>query len=263
MCASSNSVIPTGRPSPHAWNRSISICTAYSAPGQRYRCDMAGSTCSALEFRTWMDLDRHHAVRRRCWSPLRCQEARKPHRKVRRWSDSCWWHHPRVGDSRFEHAVILMVRHDKTGALGIVVNRPIEEIPLAKLLQALGQDGSGVTGQARIFAGGPVEPQIGFILHTTDYHRAGTIRRRSRGNVPRPPDLCAISATIRARGQKPHCLRLCGFGARSTGRRTEPGCLEDSRWMATPGSSSTRTGTSSGTMPRHARTVPLWRPAKH
>jgi putative transcriptional regulator len=82
---------------------------------------------------------------------------------------------PEMGDSRFEHAVILMVRHDKTGALGIVVNRPIEEIPLAKLLQALGQDGSGVTGQARIFAGGPVEPQIGFILHTTDYHRAGTI----------------------------------------------------------------------------------------
>lgn len=82
---------------------------------------------------------------------------------------------PEMGDSRFEHAVILMVRHDKTGALGIVVNRPIEEIPLAKLLRALGQDGSGVTGQARIFAGGPVEPQIGFILHTTDYHRAGTI----------------------------------------------------------------------------------------
>ena len=99
---------------------------------------------------------------------------------------------PEMGDSRFEHAVILMVRHDKTGALGIVVNRPIEEIPLAKLLQALGQDGSGVTGQARIFAGGPVEPQIGFILHTTDYHRAGTIDVGRVAMTTGPQILCDI-----------------------------------------------------------------------
>src|SRR5579863_6468569 len=44
-----------------------------------------------------------------------------------------------MGDPRFRHAVILMVKHDKTGALGIVINRPIEELTLAKLMQGLGQ----------------------------------------------------------------------------------------------------------------------------
>jgi putative transcriptional regulator len=82
---------------------------------------------------------------------------------------------PEMGDPRFRHAVILMVQHDKDGALGIIINRPVEELPMAKLLDALGQDSKGVEGQVRIFAGGPVEPQIGLIVHSVDYHRTGTI----------------------------------------------------------------------------------------
>jgi putative transcriptional regulator len=30
-------------------------------------------------------------------------------------------------------------------------------------------------GEARVFAGGPVEPHVGFIVHSADCHRAGTI----------------------------------------------------------------------------------------
>src|SRR5215470_11187329 len=32
---------------------------------------------------------------------------------------------PTMGDPRFQHTVILMVRHDRNGALGIVINRPL------------------------------------------------------------------------------------------------------------------------------------------
>jgi putative transcriptional regulator len=82
---------------------------------------------------------------------------------------------PDIGDPRFRHAVILIVQHDKTGALGIVINRPAEELPLAKLLQALGQDSKGVDGTVRVYTGGPVQPQAGFIVHSAEYHRKGTI----------------------------------------------------------------------------------------
>lgn len=82
---------------------------------------------------------------------------------------------PDIGDPRFRHAVILMVQHDRNGALGIVINRPVEELPLAKLMQALGQDSKGVSGTVRIYAGGPVQPQKGFIVHSVEYHRSGTI----------------------------------------------------------------------------------------
>src|SRR5580700_11309784 len=46
---------------------------------------------------------------------------------------------PEMGDPRFYHSVILMVRHNASGAFGIVINRPLGERPLASLLEALGE----------------------------------------------------------------------------------------------------------------------------
>ena len=82
---------------------------------------------------------------------------------------------PEMGDPRFAETVILMVRHDKTGALGIVINRPVEERPLANLLDELGDKDSDAKGKVRIYAGGPVEPGIGFVIHSAEYHRAETM----------------------------------------------------------------------------------------
>ena len=80
-----------------------------------------------------------------------------------------------MSDPRFRHTVILMVRHNKDGALGIVINRPARELPVAKLLDALGLDSKGSEGSVRLFAGGPVQPEAGFIVHSADYHRPGTV----------------------------------------------------------------------------------------
>src|SRR5215471_2791363 len=70
---------------------------------------------------------------------------------------------PTIGDPRFAHTVILMVRHDKDGALGITINRPVGEKSIASLLQGPGEDVSGIEGTLRIFAGGPVQPDLGFV----------------------------------------------------------------------------------------------------
>jgi putative transcriptional regulator len=82
---------------------------------------------------------------------------------------------PEMGDPRFRHAVILMVQHDSKGAPGIVINRAVEQVPAAKLLDALGLDSKGSTGQIELFAGGPVQPEVGFVVHSTEYHRSGTV----------------------------------------------------------------------------------------
>jgi putative transcriptional regulator len=75
----------------------------------------------------------------------------------------------------FDHAVILMAQHDKNGALGIVINRPLGERPIADLLKAYDADASGVRGNVRLFLGGPVNPDICFVLHSADYHGANGI----------------------------------------------------------------------------------------
>ena len=91
-----------------------------------------------------------------------------------------------IGDPRFYHTVILLLRHDKDGALGIVINRPLGLRSIASLLAATGDktgdkpgnnEGAdpGVEGTIRVFWGGPVAPQLGFVVHSAEYHRGETL----------------------------------------------------------------------------------------
>jgi putative transcriptional regulator len=82
---------------------------------------------------------------------------------------------PAMRDTRFDRAVILMLRHDRDGALGIVINRPLGERPLADLLAAFGANDTAASGNVRIFLGGPVQPEVGFVIHGTDYRRPETL----------------------------------------------------------------------------------------
>src|ERR1700722_941550 len=67
---------------------------------------------------------------------------------------------PALQGSPFDHAVILIAQHNKDGALGIVINRLLDERPIANALGALGADTRGVKGNVRIFLGGPVSPEV-------------------------------------------------------------------------------------------------------
>ncbi len=87
---------------------------------------------------------------------------------------------PSMGDPRFERTVILVVQHDLTGALGIVINKPIGERSLASRFEALGQKGGDLAIKVRIFSGGPVRPEVGLVLHSADYHRPETVTVNDR-----------------------------------------------------------------------------------
>ncbi len=82
---------------------------------------------------------------------------------------------PEMQDPRFAHTVIYMVRHDANGAQGLVVNRPLRELPLALLLEQMGMERKGVEGTVRLHSGGPVESLRIFVLHTADYAGEGTL----------------------------------------------------------------------------------------
>jgi putative transcriptional regulator len=82
---------------------------------------------------------------------------------------------PTIGDPRFAHTVILMVRHDEKGAFGVVINRPVGERSIADLLEATGDSDPSVAGNVRVFAGGPVQPELGFVVHSAEYRRAETV----------------------------------------------------------------------------------------
>ena len=87
---------------------------------------------------------------------------------------------PSMEDPRFERTVILIVQHSPSGAVGIVINKPIGEISLASVFEALGQKGGDVSGDVRVFSGGPVEPEVGFVVHSADYRRPETVAVNDR-----------------------------------------------------------------------------------
>lgn len=81
---------------------------------------------------------------------------------------------PSMGDPRFSRSVIYVVRHDASGALGVIVNRPFEEVPVALLLDRLGLGREGARGSMRIHYGGPVDPGRVLVLHSAEYRGEGT-----------------------------------------------------------------------------------------
>jgi putative transcriptional regulator len=90
---------------------------------------------------------------------------------------------PGIGDPRFARTVILVVEHGPGGAFGIVINKPIGEQPLASVLKALGQNEGNDMGSVRIFSGGPVQPEAGFVVHSADYRRPETVALTDRLSV--------------------------------------------------------------------------------
>jgi len=69
---------------------------------------------------------------------------------------------PQMQDPNFNGTLTYICEHNEQGAMGIIINRPIE-LSLAELLDQLDFPLKGQ--ESTIYAGGPVEPERGFILH--------------------------------------------------------------------------------------------------
>lgn len=76
---------------------------------------------------------------------------------------------PGMSDPRFERSVIYMCAHSGTGAMGLIVNKPIEGLGFQELLRRLDLPVSDSTPESAILFGGPVETGRGFVLHTGEY----------------------------------------------------------------------------------------------
>lgn len=82
---------------------------------------------------------------------------------------------PSMPDPRFRESVILMLRHGRDGAMGLMVNKTLTKAPLAVLFDDGEHKGEGFQRTVTIHYGGPVEPEKGFVLHRRDYAMDGTM----------------------------------------------------------------------------------------
>ncbi len=82
---------------------------------------------------------------------------------------------PGMQDPRFARSVICLVAHSPKGAMGLVVNRPIESLSFDDLLKQLGLEPVPPHRRIRMLQGGPVEGGRGFVLHTADWSSEGSL----------------------------------------------------------------------------------------
>ncbi|MBD1549930.1 YqgE/AlgH family protein [Pseudomonas typographi] len=75
---------------------------------------------------------------------------------------------PHMADPNFAHTLTYVVEHTANGAMGLVVNRP-QDLNLADILEQLQPDiEPPLSAQlVPIYAGGPVQTDRGFVLHTS------------------------------------------------------------------------------------------------
>ena len=82
---------------------------------------------------------------------------------------------PAIQDPRFKKSVIYMCMHNADGAMGLIVNRALENLTFRDLLSQLKLDVDEPTADIAVQYGGPVETGRGFVLHTLEYEQDGTV----------------------------------------------------------------------------------------
>lgn len=137
---------------------------------------------------------------------------------------------PGIGDPRFERAILAMCVHDPGGALGLALNRVHVEIGVRQLMEQLDIDPRD-TPEAPVYAGGPVEPGRGFVLHSCDYAGQDTVFVGNRWALTGTLDI--LKAIAEGKGPR---RWVCALGYAGW----EAGQLEDELgrhgWLATEGS---------------------------
>ena len=103
------------------------------------------------------------------FAPRRRRAARKPSGKAGYLTGQLLIAMPSMQDTRFAQTVICLCAHSAEGAMGLVLNKPVDGISFDDLLRQLDLQPHPPERRLRMVQGGPVEGGRGFVLHTTDW----------------------------------------------------------------------------------------------
>lgn len=90
-------------------------------------------------------------------------------------SGQCLVAMPAMNDPRFAKTVVYICAHSSEGAMGLVINRTLEQITFPDLLEQLGIESGPDCEEIRVHFGGPVESGRGFVLHSSEYQHETTM----------------------------------------------------------------------------------------
>ena len=134
---------------------------------------------------------------------------------------------PALADPNFFQTVVYIGEHNANGALGLVINRPLN-LSLGQLLEHLQiathrRDLAAVP----VYSGGPVQPEQGFVVHSPIGHWGATLRVTDQIGITTSRDILQAVAD----GQGPHYLLVAlGYAGWGSGQLERE--LVDNAWLS-------------------------------
>ncbi|NGN98115.1 YqgE/AlgH family protein [Grimontia sp. SpTr1] len=124
---------------------------------------------------------------------------------------------PSMADERFQHSVVYMCEHNEDGAMGLVINQPIN-ISIAKMLDQIEvereQDVTHpVSLDQPVLFGGPVSEDRGFVLHKNLKLYGSSIQLSDELTVTTSKDILSILGTTEEPEQFIVALGYAGWDA--------------------------------------------------
>jgi len=136
---------------------------------------------------------------------------------------------PQMADPNFAQTLIYLIEHGPEGAMGLIVNRP-SGLSLADVLEQLRPDEPipALCQSLPIFAGGPVQTDRGFVLHSAEQQFQATLMLGPLGMSTSQDVLFAIAD---GQGPQRHFVAL-GYAGWEAGQLEAE--LADNTWLSCP-----------------------------
>ncbi|MDY6944348.1 MAG: YqgE/AlgH family protein [Pseudomonadota bacterium] len=136
---------------------------------------------------------------------------------------------PAMTDGNFSQTVTFIWEHNADGALGIIINRPLQMRLLDVFEQLKMPTAPGVRGHQQVLQGGPVQTDRGFVVHQVGGQWEHTRQVSPRLQVTTSPDI--LNAMARGSGPDTALVAL-GYAGWSAGQlETE---LAQNAWLTAP-----------------------------
>jgi putative transcriptional regulator len=138
---------------------------------------------------------------------------------------------PAMADPNFVRTVTYICEHNDQGALGIVINRPLE-MDLGEVFEQLSLPATD-TGLARqpVLRGGPVQTERGFVLHEPSQNWDSTVEVSDSVHLTTSQDI--LAALARGAGPK-RALMALGYAGWGAGQLEVE--MSANAWLSVPGS---------------------------
>lgn len=139
---------------------------------------------------------------------------------------------PELDDGIFNRAVVYIFRHGDDGAAGLIVNLP-SELRFASLLQDLRLPPLKPLRRPEqpVLVGGPVHPELGFVLHRG--HGPWTSTMTSSEDIAVTHSRDVLDAISQGHGPKDYLISL-GYAGWDAGQLERE--LADNAWLTVPAS---------------------------